>query len=333
MVKRRVACILVCIAVVLSSCTTGQHNVLPDLSFTPTSAVLEFAVGTVNFAGTAVGLNVLETDRAATGYTAIPDNTIVLTGPAGFAGPSGSADPGSGTALVPLGAANDAFPLASAFTQFAAADGTGVGPPGSSSASVSPFPVQPQFLDAVSGAKTAFPQYAPVYGGPPAYPPPSGSMGYPEGFYLIALSAAPPAGSYALTISYSQNGNAATQVTTASLVSTGILPTLVAPSYTSDGKGGGGGNITLPAGVVQAVVNIADATTGTHATALAQGSGSKSYTIPDSLAFGTGDTLIIQAIGFDYNSVGLTPPYNLQQSPALPHQADVTIAPQTTAKE
>jgi hypothetical protein len=178
------------IAIALSSCTTGQLNVTPPLTFTKTNAVLELSVGTVNFAGAAAGLNVLETDRSGNGYTAIPVNTAVLTGPAGFAGPAGSADPGSGSTSVPLGAAHDAFPEASSVTNLAAADGFGIGPPGSSSSSVSPFPLQPQFLDAITAAAPAFPAgEMPIYGGVPAYPPPSAPHGYPEGFYLLALSA------------------------------------------------------------------------------------------------------------------------------------------------
>src|ERR1700730_11328128 len=187
----------------LGACTTGQLNVTPPLHFTPVSAVLQMSVGTVNFAGGAVGLNVFETDRAPSGYTAIPDNTATLTGPGGFAGPAGSADPGSGGASVPLGSALNAFPLASGSTVFAAADGYGMGPPGSSSNAVSAFPAQPQFRDAVAGAATAFSAARALYGGPPAYPAPTKTNGYPEGFYLIALAGAPPTGVYTLTVSFS----------------------------------------------------------------------------------------------------------------------------------
>src|ERR1700730_16379716 len=140
----------------LGACTTGQLNVTPPLHFTPVSAVLQMSVGTVNFAGAAVGLNVFETDRAPSGFTAIPVNTATLTGPGGFAGPAGSTDPGSGSASVPIGSIHNAFPIASNVTNLAAADGYGLGPPGSSSSAVSAFPVQPQFLDAVAGATTAF---------------------------------------------------------------------------------------------------------------------------------------------------------------------------------
>jgi hypothetical protein len=65
------------IAIALSSCTTGQLNVTPPLTFTKTNAVLELSVGTVNFAGAAAGLNVLETDRSGNGYTAIPAQPVL----------------------------------------------------------------------------------------------------------------------------------------------------------------------------------------------------------------------------------------------------------------
>src|SRR6202011_2182250 len=203
--KHFVRLIVAGVALTLGACTTGQLNVTPPLHFTPVSAVLQMSVGTVNFNGNP-GLNVLATDRAPSGFTAIPDNTATLTGPGGFAGPAGSADPGSGSASVALGSAVNAFPLASGSTIFAAADGYGLGPPGSSSSAVSAFPAQPQFGDTVPIGGTFSAQRA-LYGNPPAYPAASGSAGYPEGFYLVALTAPPPTGTYTLTVSFSQNGN------------------------------------------------------------------------------------------------------------------------------
>ncbi len=320
------------IAAALTGCTTGQLNRTPPLHFTPTNAVLQFTVGTVNFAGTGVGLNVLETDRAPSGYTAFPDNTVTLTGPAGFAGTPGSADPGAGAASVPLGAAVNSFPLGANVTMLAAADGFGIGPPGSSSSAISPFPAQPQFLDALPNS--TFTAQRGIYGGPPAYPAPSGPPGYPEGFYLLALPAVPPLGAYTLTVSYSQNGTAATQTANATLSSAALLPVLTTPTYVSDGAGGGSGTVTLPPGVVEVLVDITDRTSGVRATAEVTGAGTtQTYTIPDTLGFAAGDTLRIQAFGFDYNDFELGPPTNLSQTPALPAQADVTVAPQGAAAE
>ena|GEM_PF-3592011 len=326
--KRFVRLVVAGVALALGACTTGQLNVTPPLQFTPVSAKLQMSVGTVNFAGAAVGINVLETDRAPSGYTAIPDNTGTLTGPGGFAGPAGSADPGSGSASVPIGSAINAFPLASGSTIFAAADGYGIGPPGSSNSAVSAFPVQPQFRDAVAGAATAFSAARALYGGPPAYPPPSGSTGYPEGFYLIALAGAPPTGVYTLTVSFSQNGNPGAQAASATLTSNATLATLPAPSYTGNGAGGGSGSITVPAGVTEVLIDVTDRVSGARATAVVHGVGAQPYTIPNSLGFVTGDALRIQAFGFDYNDFELGPPNNLSQTPPLPAQADVTVAAQ-----
>jgi hypothetical protein len=326
----RIGLVLVTLAVGLGSCTTGQLNVTPPLTFSPTNAALQMSVGTVNFAGSAAGLNVLETDRSPSGFTAIPVNTVVLTGPSGFAGPAGSADPGSGAAAVPLGSHNDSFPVASFTTNLAAADGFGIGPPGSSSSSISPFPVQPQFLDAVSGAVASFPAQLPIYGGQPAYPPPSGPIGYPEGFYLLALSSPPPTGTYTLTVSYSQNGNSGSQTATATLASNALLPTIAAPSYTSDGKGGGSGSVTIPAGITETFVQITatnsrGAVLGS-ATVVLKATGAQAFSIPDSVGLPAGATLVVQAFGFDYDDFGLGPPGNLAQKPALPAQADVSVS-------
>jgi hypothetical protein len=318
------------VALTLGACTTGQLNVPPPINFTPVSSVLRVSVGTVNFAGGPVGINVFETDRAPSGYTAIPVNTATLTGPGGFAGPAGSADPGSGSASVAMGAAADSFPVASFTTNMAAADGFGVGPPGSSSASVSPFPVQPQFFDAV-GAGTAFSAQRALYGGPPAYPAPSGNTGFPEGFYLLALSGAPPTGVYTLTVSYVQNSVPGSQSATATLSSNVPLATLPAPTYAGDGLGGGSGSITLPAGVTEALINFTDrgpGNTGVRATLVVHGTGVHGYNLPNSMQFHTGDAIRIQAFGFDYNDFELGPPNNLSQSPPLPAQADVTVAAQ-----
>jgi hypothetical protein len=319
------------VALTLGACTTGQLNVPPPINFTPVSAVLHVSVGTVNFAGAAVGLNVLETDRAPSGYTAIPVNTATLTGPGGFTGAAGSADPGSGSASVPMGAAADSFPVASFTTNMAAADGFGVGPPGSSSASVSPFPVQPQFFDAVGGAATAFSAQRALYGAPPAYPAASGNTGFPEGFYLLALSGAPPTGVYTLTVSYVQNSVSGSQSATATLSSNVPLATLPAPTYAGDGLGGGSGSITVPGGVSEVLINFTDTgpgNTGARATLVVHGSGVHAYNVPNSMQFHTGDALRIQAFGFDFNDFELGPPNNLSQSPPLPAQADVTVAAQ-----
>ena len=341
--KRIVKLVVAGVALALSACTTGQLNVTPPLQFTPVSAVLQMSVGTVNFAGAAVGLNVFETDRAPSGFTAIPVNTATLTGPGGFAGTAGSADPGSGSASVPLGSALNAFPLASGSTIFASADGYGMGPPGSSSSAKSPFPVQPQFFDGVPGASTAFSGPRSLYGSPPAYPAASGSAGYPEGFYLLALSSAPPTGVYTLTVNYTQNGNPYGQTASATLSSNATLATLPSPSYVSSAAGGGSGTITVPAGVTEVLINFSDRCPAAppfpagcaaanairaRATALIHGAGLQGYVIPNSAGFATGDRIRVQAFGFDYNAFELGPPTNLSQTPPMPAQADVTVAAQ-----
>ena len=336
-------------AMLFTGCTTAATNVAPPITFTPTNGVLELSVGTVNFAGGATGLNVLETFRSPNGLTAIPINTATVAGPGGFAGPAGSADPGHGAALVTLGAANNSFSEgANGGIITDSADGFGIGPPGSSGPFPNSYPLQPQFLDGVAGAGAAYTANctgAPPplcqqrdYGMPPAYPTTGGirasGAGYPEGFYLLALTAAPPTGTYTLTVSFSQNGATSTNTKTASLGSNVPLAVIAAPGYVSNGAGGGTVSVVLPVGVTEALVNIFDITaSGRHSTAatvLFRSSGSAP--VPSG-TFGTGDSLSLQAIGFDYDDFGLGPPGNMSQTPTFPAQADVTVSLQTSATE
>ncbi len=43
--------------------------------------------------------------------------------------------------------------------------------------------------------------------------------------------------------------------------------------------------------------------------------------------FATGDAVVAYVLGADYDVLGLAPPGNTQQSPALPAQADITVSP------
>ena len=67
----------------LAACTTGQSSTVPATNFTPTKSVLQLAVGTANFSGVAAGLNVVETFRGPSGYTAIPIQLGNLNGARG----------------------------------------------------------------------------------------------------------------------------------------------------------------------------------------------------------------------------------------------------------
>jgi hypothetical protein len=301
-------------------------------------------------------LNVLETFRGTNGYTAVPINDATISGPAGFAGAAGSADPGAGMTAVPIGAAADVFFIGSAgqITNLASADGFGIGPPASSTTGLNGYPLQPQFADVA--AKILYPAGPQaIYGGPPAYPPASFvsnanqfaapvPTGWPEGFYMLALPAPPPSGTYALAVSYTQNGNAGNSQASATLANSTLLPILPPPSIVSSGTGGATVTNNLPPGtpISEVLVNVTDNpanprqcfpaiyTTVRFTTA-------GSAVIPNDLGPGggptycAGDMLIAQAYGFDYLDLELGPPANTTQSPALPARADVTVsAPQIT---
>lgn len=325
--------------------------------------VFQMSVGTINFGGFASGLNVLETFRGSNGYTALPITQATLRGPAGFRGPAKSKDPGSGKTVIPIGSVANQFVVGTGIsppsTIFAAADGWGIGPPSCSCGGINFYPMQPQFDD-VTVAGTLVPQPEPFYGGPPAYPPAtlvasslsqlvSIPSGWAEGFYLIGLHAPPPVGTYTLDATYQQNGAYGTKRTTATLHSARLLPSVFGqPVVNSDNHGGLIVDMTLPRGVKQAIVNVIDANvppsppqpgglpcpTGLgFATLVFDASGKQR--IPDDLGnygaggaptFCKGDLLNIQVLGFDYDDVGLGPPFNSQQRPHLPVQADVTYS-------
>jgi hypothetical protein len=345
----------------LPSCTTGQANLGPPTTFTSSHPTLQLRVGTVNFSGIAVGLNVLETFRGSNGFTAVPINTATLTGPAGFVGTPGSTDPGSGTNVVPLGSLSPrntfAIGAAGQTTQLDAADGYGIGPPLASTTAQNPYPEQPQFLDGVGKVNPffaqAFPQTQPIYGGPPAYPLPqtlpsangmflSVPSGWSEGFYMLALLSPPPSGPYTLRVAYSQNGIVGSNSATASLNASNMLLPLPPPQIVAVGTGATV-SVGLTPGVTTAFVNVLDVNSlfppqpgqqcfagVSYATVRVLSSGT--YAIAGNLGvnrtatFCPNDQLVAQVYGFDYDPYSLGPPANTSERPALPAQADVTVS-------
>ncbi|HTU80476.1 MAG TPA: hypothetical protein VMF61_00010 [Candidatus Acidoferrales bacterium] len=365
MIVRTSAAVLALIG--LSACTTGQANTTPPVSAPtqPRSVVLQVSVGTINFAGFATGLNVLETFRGPNGYTAFPISTAKLSGPHGFRGPKGSADPGSGVAgTIPLGSASDQFVIGTGIsapvTSDAAADGWGIGPPSCSCGGINFYPMQPQFADVTLGGTLFQGGPEPYYGGPPDYPPTtlvasalsqlvSIPSGWAQGFYMVSLLARPPTGTYALAATYLQNGAATTTSARATLHSAKLLPSLLGqPAVASDHHGGLIVTVHFVPGVKQMIVDVIDANvppapppsgqkpcaTGLgFASLVFDSSGTKR--IPDDLGnygqggaptFCKGDLLSVNLMAFDYDDFSLGPPANSQQRPALPAQADMSYS-------
>lgn len=351
-------------ALALAGCTTGQANTTPPIDSGgggggSSNVALQLAVGTVNFGGLGAGINVLETFRGPDGYTAIPISTAVFKGPSGFRAPKGSKDPGTGLSAVPIGSANNQFVIGGATSTqtLAGADGWGIGPPSCSCEGVNFYPFQPQFSDVT--LPFLFPGGSqPFYGGPPAYPPTSlepSSLSplvsipssWSEGFYFMGLDAAPPAGTYSLTVSYQQNGRTTTKRATAQLASPHLLPSILGKATAvSDGKGGLIVTVAFVPGVKQMLVNVIDANvppapppSGGTSCLTGLGFASLVFTasgtqrIPDDLGnygqggaptFCKGDTLEVSLIGFDYDDLHLGPPFDYAQRPALPARADAT---------
>jgi hypothetical protein len=317
---------------------------------------MQLSVGTANFDGAATGLNVLETFRDGQGYTAVPITTALLKTPASLHGVHGSKDPGAnGVGSFPLGSKSNQFLIgAGQQTEVAGVDGFGIGPPSCSCPGVNFYPMQPQFADNPA-LSSAFPGGAePFYGGPPAYPAtvltasalsslvqiPSS---WPEGFYLMGFTKV-PSGKYGLEASYSQSGVDHVVSASASLDASRVLPAMQSPLLTPHKDGSVDVEMTLPHGVKQVLVYVIDSKVppspgGTcitglgFASVLFNGSGTK--TIPADLGnygqggaqtFCNGDLLEAQAFGFDYDDFDLGPPGNVQQTPALPAQADMTIS-------
>jgi hypothetical protein len=342
----RLSIVLGIAVVAISGCTTSQLGVTPNINFRPVNGKLFAAVGTANIDGEAA-LNVVATFRGPNGLSAVPISNATIAGPAGFGGPAGSLDPGAGLAVVPLGSAANNFTLQNALfgqsTNLAAIDLYGAGPPSDSAPNSAPnlYPAQPQFADVSAGSAAAFAVCpgppVPLYGGPPAYPVAQQNFGYPEGFYIVA-SGLPPTGNYTVTLSYAQNGKVTNTSVAAPLGAASVLPTMAAPTYVSDGAGGGSGTVSVPAGVTEVLVNVIETNGGgcspgaKYATALIKASGPQPYTIPGG-TLDVGSSLAVQAVGFDYDAFGLGPPSNFKQDPGLPAQADLTISAETAATE
>jgi len=93
--------------------------------------------------------------------------------------------------------------------------------------------------------------------------------------------------------------------------------------------GGGTVTVAVPAGVTEVLVNFRDATSGAYATKFLPNPGAAAGTLTATIPAGTfasGDSLRVQAIGFDYADYELGPPNNTSQTPPMPASADMTVS-------
>jgi len=221
---------------------------------------------------------------------------------------------------------------------------------------------EPFYLSAAAVAamanngETEPPQYL---GGPPSFPfvadgsAPGGFAGYVPGFTAFELT--PVTGTYTLSVNVPASNTASATVTaTASLSSVNPLPALPAPTFTSDGLGGGSGTIVVPndSRITETMVYIFDQVAKNNfSVGPLKGTGRLTYTLPDgygpcipvgcqktnpSLSLQLGDTVFVYAASYDYPAFEAAPPGNTQVKPTITGsggQADITLSPVTQGTE
>ncbi len=374
----------------LSGC--GGGGILNGNSYTPTqtpgntlaSSKVQLAVGTARLPDGSTGLNVVTTFRQTNGLSAALVNTPSIAGPSGFTVPStsfgtGNGDGGSGTdagthsitaqaqTFEPLPATNSTFGVVGGDFASGLADlnndtnSNTAFYPGSASG-LNPAWGEPFYVQSVpftgtlpSGVSSVTPQ--PYIIGPPAVTffnngtEFSSFAGYMTGF--AAFEAAPAAGTYTLTDKVATtNAGTSSFSAAATLNNLTPLPALPAPTFVSDGKGGGTASITVPSDprIVETMIYIEDAGPSVklyYTSAPMSGSGTLTFTLPDGLgvctvlvsgcqnthpgnSITTGDQYLVYAATFDYKQFEAEPPGNTTQTPALAGaggQADLSLSP------
>lgn len=372
----------------LSGC--GGGSILNGNSNTPTqtpgntlqTSKIQLAVGTARLPDGSTGLNVVSTFRQTNGLSAALVNTPSITGPAGFTVPStsfgsGNGDGGSGTdagtnaitaqaqTFQPLPATNSTFGVVGGDFASGIADlnndtnGNTAFYPGSASgpnpAWGEPFYVQtiPFTGSLPAGVSNVPPQ--PYIVGPPAVPffndgtEFSSFAGYLTGFN--AFEAAPVAGQYTIKdVVATTNQGSPSFTATATLTNLTPLPALPAPTFASDGAGGGTATLAVPSDprIVETLIYVVDVTAKLYYTsAPLTGTGTLTFTLADNLGICTvlvsgcqtshpgvsitsGDQYLVYAASFDYQQFEAEPPGNTSQTPTITGsggQADISLSP------
>jgi hypothetical protein len=368
----------------LPACTSNQAAVEPQKTTANTAASeLQFQVGTATYGGN-IFLNTVVSFRQPNGLSALLDNTPSISlpftntapasvGPVIFAANDSGTNRISGTPQT-----NNGQPSTDprTFPQTVGAFAYGFLASNSSTTGVN----NSVFYPSASGSTEAnrSPYYGAAFGitqrafyvGPPFTANfKDGSLGttflgYPNGFTTFAIT--PTTGTYTLTVGLP---NASTPVptfpATTTLASLAVaLPPQTAPSYATDGAGGGTVTVTTPAGASETAVFIRDLTAAgsvvAYYTIVVHGAGAHTVTLPDNLGTITGgvaaatippgDLASLVAVSFDYPAmeavpIGAGPP----QAPVInnagtactfsgtsstcPGQADVTVSGATTVPE
>ncbi len=376
--------------IVAGAFLSGCGGLTNGRSFTPTqtpgttlqSSKIQLAVGTARLPDGTTGLNVVSTFRQTNGLSAALVNTPSIAGPSGFTVPAtsfgvGNGDGGSGadagthsiTALpqsyLPLPAQLTTFgrvggDFASGLADFNNdTNGNGAFYPGQASGPnpawgepfyVATIPVTGAVPPGVPGVP---PQ--PYIVGPPAVPffndgtEFSSFAGYMTGF--TAFDAAPATGQYTLTdVVATTNAGSPSFTASATLTSITPLPALPAPTFVSDGKGGGTATVAVPSDprIVETMIYIVDVGAKLYFTSPPmKGTGTLTFVLPDTLGVCTvlvsgcqtshpgvsitsGDQYLVYAATFDYPQFEAEPPTNTSQTPTLTGatgQADISLSP------
>lgn len=377
-------------ALIVGALLSGCGGVTNGTSYTPTqtpgttlqSSKIQLAVGTARLPDGTTGLNVVTTFRQANGLSAALVNTPSITGPSGFAVPAtsfgnGNGDGGSGTDAgtnAITASAQSYLPLPATSPTFGRVGGdfaSGLGNFNNVTNSNNPFyPGQasgtqpawglPFYVKSIpntgtlpSGVTSISPQ--PYIVGPPAVPffndgtEFSSFAGYMTGF--TAFEAPAVVGQYSITdVVATSNAGSPSFTATAMLASTTPLPALPAPTFTSDGTGGGTATVSVPNDprIAETLIYVADVTAKMYYTsAPIKGTGTLSFTLADGLgvctvlvsgcqtshpgkSLTTGDQYLVYAATFDYPQFEAEPPGNVSQTPTLTGaagQADVSLSP------
>lgn len=348
-------------AALLAGCTSGNSAIEPPTTsiVNPLSGTLEFAVGNATYdltgaGGTVVnGLNVVTSYRSSTGLSMVLASTPAIVGPTGFALPATApavdvaAESITGTTqLAPAG--STAAGADTTFTQAGGVFSYGILPDNSTNQASNGSPTGGNYPEPFYVATQS--KYL---GYPPAYINVKDGT-YPAGFTAFGLGfnsfagTTDPVGTYTLNLGVPTGPTAIGTVKgTAVLASATPLATYPAPVFAGDGTGGGTVTLTIPAGVLETVLEVSDNDKGGGKTAKytvvdhTAGPGTAAIVLPDTFGAATGDTISVTAIGADYRlyeaSVGQSTTYasydatGASAAPSLfftagPKQADITVS-------
>ena len=367
MYKRTLALAALGGLIVLPACTSGQSAFQPPVSVANLSAnKLQFQVGTANYSGT-VFLNTVVTFRQPNGLSAMLDDTPVITLPFTNTGaPTGNGDAGTNTISGSVQPANGLPVAPTTFGVSVGAFAYGFLASNSATSGANNSTFYPSSNRSPYYAPAAIPPRA-FYFGPGnsmvsnfkdgTFPP--GFTGYPTGFTTFAMT--PTTGTYSLAVGLQgASTTVPTFTATTNLTSLTPLPPFLAPTYTSDGAGGGTVSLTVPAGVTETLVEIVDVTAGFYYSLIVRGTGPQTATLAPNLgtitggvagaSIAPGHAYRVIAVGFDYPALEAAP---IGSSPAqtpvinnagtactssgtsstCPGQADLTVSPPTTGNE